>query len=407
MSAKQIAAAISTKDSTGPQRFAFLDFLRFAAALAVVSFHLIAFTRAWEISKSTDIFPKLGELAKFGGYGVDLFFVISGFVILASANGRTVRQFAISRISRVFPAFWAAVFLAAVLFLFIWDGFREVDLPKFLLNLTMTNMASGVGNLDGVFWTLWSELRFYVLIALFMRFGITPSRILVLCTIWPVLASMSITYGEKLVMQLLIAPDAALFSGGMMIYFVFKYGHSFVAYLVLLLNIFTACQRTIVSRGQVNTDLTGIDSNPTLISIIVVSCFALVMVAVLTPVRNLRAPWMTWLGLFTYPLYLVHEVWGWWIISLFKDTHSAYFTLGVALAFVFVLAFALLKLVDQPGGRWLKKRLEKDFAALDAINVNAPVSPKAVEKSFPASGSDFDTPAVPVRNEQETDRASS
>lgn len=407
MSAKQIAAAKSTKDFRRPQRFAFLDFLRFAAALAVVGYHLTALAHPWAVSASTEIFPRLPQLTKYGVLGVDLFFIISGFVILSSVNGRSLGQFITSRVSRIFPAFWVSVLLAGLLFLFLWTDKKDVTLSQILLNLTMTNSASGVAHLDGVFWTLWVELKFYVLMAFFVVWGVTPKRILAVCTLWPIAASLAIQFEAPILRESLIAMEAALFAGGMMIYFIHKYGWSLIAGLVLGLNVATAVHRAGWVRTGGIGSRTGSAGNELVVDLIVLGFFVLVLIATVSPARNLYAPWMTWLGLFTYPLYLVHEIWGWWVIKMLRDTHSAYFTLGVALAFVFVLAFALLKLVDQPGGRWLKKRLEKDFAALDALNVNAPVSPKAVEKSLPASGSDFDTPPVPVRNEPETDRASS
>ena len=52
--------------------------------------------------------PDIADVAKYGYLGVDLFFVISGFVIAYSADGRTPAEFAIARFARIYPGFLAA-----------------------------------------------------------------------------------------------------------------------------------------------------------------------------------------------------------------------------------------------------------------------------------------------------------
>src|SRR5690554_5644422 len=88
-------------------RLRVLDLLRFGAALAVVLFHLVE-TSAWGTRFA---FPALSGVTMFGVYGVRLFFVISGFVILMSAWGHSPGRFVISRIARLYPAYWASVIL--------------------------------------------------------------------------------------------------------------------------------------------------------------------------------------------------------------------------------------------------------------------------------------------------------
>ncbi|MGH8965075.1 MAG: acyltransferase family protein, partial [Actinomycetes bacterium] len=87
-------------------RLAALDGLRFLAAMAVLAYHYVAVNHhAW--GPRTDVsFPNLQPLVAYGSFGVQLFFVISGFVILMSAWGRDVRSFTASRVGRLFPAYW-------------------------------------------------------------------------------------------------------------------------------------------------------------------------------------------------------------------------------------------------------------------------------------------------------------
>ena len=65
------------------QRVNEIDLLRFIAALAVVFFHY-AFRGYAADDLSILPYPLLAPLAKYGYLGVELFFMISGFVILTS-----------------------------------------------------------------------------------------------------------------------------------------------------------------------------------------------------------------------------------------------------------------------------------------------------------------------------------
>src|SRR5690606_9220061 len=126
-----------------------------------------------------EAFPTLHRASAWGTFGVDLFFVISGFVILLTAWGRTVPQYVASRVSRLFPAYWVAVALTGVLLLWIWPDRKPVSVPQVGANLTMVQSAFGIGHLDGAYWTLWTELRFYLLVGLLMLIGLTMTRLVV------------------------------------------------------------------------------------------------------------------------------------------------------------------------------------------------------------------------------------
>ena len=81
-----------------------LDLLRAVAVLAVVLFHY-AFRGAAADGFTHISWADAAPFAKYGYLGVQLFFVISGFVIAYSADGRTATAFAIARVSRIYPGF--------------------------------------------------------------------------------------------------------------------------------------------------------------------------------------------------------------------------------------------------------------------------------------------------------------
>jgi len=115
-------------------RLTSLDALRGIAALGVVLYHFTSlFAIKFSYTELSAIFPS--GYSHLGRYGVELFFIISGFVISMSIeNSNNVYRFFVSRFSRLFPTFWAAVFISSV---FIWAFNGQFDLVVFLKNLTM------------------------------------------------------------------------------------------------------------------------------------------------------------------------------------------------------------------------------------------------------------------------------
>ncbi len=97
-----------------PQKRAFtrikeLDILRGVAAMEVMFSH---YTGSYDYQHGLK--NSLGFSVTDGNYGVFLFFAISGFVILLTLqNCATALDFAISRFSRIFPAYWAAILLTS------------------------------------------------------------------------------------------------------------------------------------------------------------------------------------------------------------------------------------------------------------------------------------------------------
>src|SRR5690606_37147509 len=135
------------------------------------------------------VFGDLSDVTRYGYAGVHLFFVISGFVILMSMWGRSVPQFVASRISRLYPAFWAAVLLTATL-RWLWPTFASPRAPDVVANLTMVHEPLGFPSIDGVYWTLWVEMQFYLLMLGLLAWGITVRRVLALATVVPLVGTL-------------------------------------------------------------------------------------------------------------------------------------------------------------------------------------------------------------------------
>jgi len=151
-------------DQTNPvPRLQELDALRGMAALMVVLFHFTMYR------------PQAALGFKLGVTGVDLFFIISGFVIFMSLmRVRKSMDFIINRVSRLYPTYWACVtftFLLQLTVLFL-NKHQSVaaDLSlRYLGNMTMFQFYLGIEDLDGPYWTMIIEMLFYIGILVLFR----------------------------------------------------------------------------------------------------------------------------------------------------------------------------------------------------------------------------------------------
>lgn len=339
-------------------RFRLLDGLRLVAALAVVVYHFTAReNNSWGLPVD-QVFPELSKLSAFGALGVQLFFIISGFVILLSAWGRSVPAFVGSRAGRLFPGYWAGVVLTGFLLLVLWPKGKDIGLSQVIVNLTMLQETLGVHHVDGVYWTLWVELKFYLLIGVFLLIGITRTRIIAFCAVWPVIASLAETLDSSLLEQILMPDHAPLFAGGMLLYLIHREGWSVTLLFLLGLNVIFAAQQTATGHFLTIGSATGHSYDPIVCWVIVSLFFALVASATLSPLSRLNWPLVSSAGALTYPLYLIHEYWGWWFISLLAPTFPHRVVLVVAIVLCLVMSWAIWKFVEKPVGPHLRRAIQ-------------------------------------------------
>ncbi|WP_461171645.1 acyltransferase [Arthrobacter sp. Z1-9] len=345
-------------------RLLLLDCLRLAAAFSVVAYHYTAvFGSLFWGAPSRDVFPTLSVATAYGALGVQLFFIISGFVILMSAYGRTVGQFAASRISRLFPAYWAAVILAALLLLVISPGeMNKITWTDAVVNLTMLQQSIGVKSLDGVFWTLWVELLFYVTIAFFLWRGMTQRRVLAFIFLWPLLGMLSIQSEAGMLKTLLIPEYSPLFALGMGLYLIHAHGHDIVRWLAVAVNVVLACHQTANTFLPGMSQSTGRELSPGVTWLLILCFAAVVALITTTPLRHTGWTWMSMAGSLTYPLYLVHEMWGWWIIRSLHEAIGTWPSVAVATAASLLMAWLIHRLIERRFASRLKKALLRSLA---------------------------------------------
>lgn len=356
-----MTAAPSSDTPREPSRLRALDGLRFVAAAAVVGYHFTGKAIGyWDSVIPAIKFPTLNQVTRYGFIGVEFFFMISGFVILMTAYGRRVGDFTASRFSRLFPAYWVAVLLTAALQAF-WDGGRALRPIEVLVNLTMMQEAFDVTNAQGAFWTLWTELKFYLLIGLFMLVGITRNRVIFFAIAWPVLGRLAAATDQALLVSLLIPTYAPYFAVGMLLFLIHRDGGDVLVWAGVGLNLIW-CLIHISEYAAKVSGLVRAPVSPVVLCVLVVLMVVAIWAVSSGPLSGLGWKWLTVAGALTYPLYLVHGQFGFAVIDLLQGRMSPYLVLALAVSVALIIAFALHYLVERPLHRPLRRSVA---AALD------------------------------------------
>jgi peptidoglycan/LPS O-acetylase OafA/YrhL len=150
------------------RRIANIQALRGIAVLLVVAFHLLA-----NEPKYGRGFAILPPWLSIGASGVDVFFAISGFVMVSIARGQfrqsgAIPRFLYHRVTRIYPAYWFYSLIMLAIFLAQQAGgtaARTVNLAASFLLLPQPELPLLV-----VGWTLVHEVYFYLMFALFLLF---------------------------------------------------------------------------------------------------------------------------------------------------------------------------------------------------------------------------------------------
>ncbi|EMF01719.1 acyltransferase [Streptomyces mobaraensis NBRC 13819 = DSM 40847] len=347
--------------SAGGGRLAAVDGLRLLAAAAVAAYHYLGTPTPRFWGEAHDLpreAPLLHAISGYGWLGVEAFFLISGFVVCMSCWGRTPAQFAVSRIARLFPLYWAVVLIiVAAGTVTVLAGQRSgapTDLRTTLGNLTMIPSPLGLDLTAGVAWTLWVEARFYLLMGALLLIGLTYRRAIAFGFLWLVLASFGRELHSTVLDELLLGRYAGLFVAGIALYLMHRFGPNL---LLWLLAGFAWCYTLTVLDDRVSTHP---GTSWTVSAAALTGFLALLALAGPGPLRHLRWRPLIYAGALTYPFYLVHQSLG---IPLTRGILSTVPglgllpSIGLGLVLSLLLAAALNRLVDRPLGRLLRRHL--------------------------------------------------
>jgi peptidoglycan/LPS O-acetylase OafA/YrhL len=333
-------------------RLAELDYLRGFAAFAVLIFHFMykGIVEGWMITADSSLAI---SAAKYGYLGVHLFFMISGFVIIMSADRATPRSFFACRAARLYPAMWVCASFTALIMGISENAPFPVSTSQYLINLTLVPHWFGVAPLDGAYWSLIIEVHFYLAVLMVIALGQEKNLERILY-VWLLLSAINYLRPMYPLQIGLNAHWAPLLAAGALLYYVRRSGwtrlRAFGFFVCLVLSI----------GYELESISSKVAFSPEVVSLSILMMFV-TMGVVATREKSLPTSRLSgFLGIITYPLYLIHQNIGYTLFN--SGTHFSF--LQNELIRIIVMAILLMlaawgvnKWVEQPVGPFLRKLL--------------------------------------------------
>ncbi len=333
-------------------RYQELDALRGIAALIVVFFHYTLHR------------PEANLGFRFGVTGVDLFFVISGFVIYMSLNKvNTSVEFIINRTSRLYPTYWACVTFTFTLILIrsIYNS-EHADFIKYAANMTMFQYYFKIGNLDGPYWTMIIEMIFYVAILLLFQFKLLK-YLNIIGTISSVFAAALFSFAadniivKKIFWAIPLLQFIPLFFSGTIFYKIYTDKKKQTKrYLILVLCLI--CQALLFEAGRSREYI----SLPEYVVVLLIY-YGVFTLFVNNKLKFIVTKGTLFLGKISFALYLIHQYISIKIIIpyLVDTLHFNFWisSLLIALPVVILLASFVTYCIEIPYSKRMKEMLRK------------------------------------------------
>ncbi|MFJ1867854.1 acyltransferase family protein [Streptomyces sp. NPDC088097] len=340
-------------------RLRVLDGLRILAAVLVLVHH---YTRRelW----GGDAFGWLTMVGRYSWMGVELFFMISGFVICMSAWGRPLGGYLRSRIIRLAPAYWFCVLVTMGVLLATGKPFggHGPGLSQILTNLTMVQTPLGSQPLDPSYWTLWSEVRFYLIFAVVAWSGLTYRKVMNFCWIWTVASLLAPGSGLP-VLDVLANPDySPLFISGVCFYLIRREGPRVGETWALLAFSWLLMQRWLNDIVQWNT-VKGDRLSWEMCLAVITLCYVVMAAVALGWLDRIDWRWLSTAGAVSYPLYLLHQQIGVTLLREWHDDVEPWTLLTASIVVMLLAAWLIQRFVERPLAGRLKRFLERRPAA--------------------------------------------
>lgn len=299
----------------------FLDFLRGVFSLMVVVYHYFTLSSA-DGKLSIWRSESLTTISKYGYLGVDLFFVISGAVIIFSSKRKNALSFIKGRFIRLYPEYWLSIVFTVLIVYFIGENYAlNFSSKDVIINFTMFQRFFGIADVNGVYWTLAIELIFYFFISVVLLLRKMPMYYLFFFL--SVLNLFSLFFQElHFLRKYLILDWMTSFTYGFLIY-KFTEAESAKNYGNITLLILNFIVHILILKDQLirHENYLGLTLNYYVELVIYYTGIILIYISFIVKINSISLIRLSTLfGRLSYPVYLTHGV-GIILISKFLNDH--------------------------------------------------------------------------------------
>lgn len=344
-------------------RFEYIDGLRGLASVMVAIGHL---ADAAQDKHPGILGPGIAEIADFGRYGVQIFFVLSGFVIAHSVSGGAfsfnyLGRFAARRFVRLDLPYWSVIALEILL---LWltgqimaQYLRELpSIPQILANAFYLQVWLDYDHILPPFWTLCYEVQFYlvlvtslVLLTKLREAGATERTTRVIAM---VALALSFCWSLSIYLGLAPSPHKALFIDRW-----FQFSLGVVTYLFYRNYCSWVPVAAVMALSVAGGLAFGADNYRVTSTLLTAATGLAILGSLWLPWWNslLIGPTMQFLGRISYSLYLLHTAVGWRATALTREligshysTATAYFAFFVGLGASIFGAWVMYRVIERP-----------------------------------------------------------
>lgn len=311
-----------------------LDFLRLVAAVAVTAFHY------------RDAMASFHGVAAYGYIGVPIFFSLSGFLIVQSAQGRTRFAFVRARIARIEPAFIVSLLITGIMV--------DATFPQMIANLTFKPDIFGYRYVEDAYWSLYVEATFYALVCALLigtRFN-TRARWFVVA--WLVASAVPFPQFVRTLFALEWAP---YFCFGIAAFLWLSARHWLdLALLVVawLASLEAAHRQAVDAEAWIGDSL-----DPIIAAAVAGGGEVVLLLLALAQVRRSLQGTMVIAGAISYPLYLLHHEFGRAVYELL----SAELPRGLVASLTVIASCFVITRLEVRASRWIRSTLRNPFDA--------------------------------------------
>jgi peptidoglycan/LPS O-acetylase OafA/YrhL len=343
------------KKNMAGDRNGLLDLLRFGAAMMLVLYHYL-YRGAVEGGYLVEGYGAAGEAVSFGYLGVNLFFMISGYVIIWSASGRDWYGFATGRVARLYPAHLVAMTITALAMAWWAQAPMTTDLSQWVANLTMLAPLFGQPFMDGAYWSIVIEIIFYgwVMIGLFA--GVLPRYTDLAVAVWlALICANNLVLGSRPVELLFLTEYGAYFALGAMVWRLSGQGFNTLRLTLAAVAFAMTFHSAEVQRLDV-VDRLGEAGSSAQLALGNLAIVVLFLCAALLGRRVSAKPWVLALGGISYPLYLVHQNAGYILINAAAPGVGKWAAMAIATLTSLAVSWWIYSIVE-PRGRKIVRAL--------------------------------------------------
>jgi peptidoglycan/LPS O-acetylase OafA/YrhL len=325
------------------ERLPALDSLRAIAALAVLSFH---YTTGYE----RVVGPHSGRVpnVEWGHFGVELFFVISGFVIAWTLKrSSSLADFALGRFARLYPAYLAGAMMTGIVVFGFGFNPANVQTSDIAWNAIIGLPELAEANyLDASYWTLGVEVSFYIMAAA-ITCAFPKMRFEIFCLAWLAasLAARVLLPGYVRFQLLLVSSYSPLFVAGAMLF---------------ALSPAMKPDRLTFATFAAAIAVCFVGADPSWLRPANGAGLCL-FVGLVFGAATGRLPFLNFrplviVGQASYSLYLIHQIVGYWVIFNFEQLGiPPLVAISIATLLVISAAIGLRTMVEVPAQRFIRK----------------------------------------------------